>query len=60
MEYTTHLESGFLLLELLMGEEKFTYYASTGKISESKYLLTLYMLEGYSDDLNSLVGQTVC
>jgi len=57
MEYTTHLESGFLLLELIMGEDKCTYYFSTVKIDESnKFLLTLYMLEGYSEELNSLVG----
>jgi hypothetical protein len=30
MDYTTHLDSGFLMLEILFGgEEKYTFYAST-------------------------------
>ncbi len=43
-------------MELVLGEEKFTYYLSTFKIADNKYLLTLYMFDGYSDELNSLVG----
>jgi hypothetical protein len=56
MEHTTHLDSGFLVIEIMFGEDKFTYYLSTEKFNEDKYLLALYMLEGYSEDLNTVVG----
>jgi hypothetical protein len=56
MEHSSHVESGFLLLEIAFDEQnKYTYFGSVEKNSPEKLLLNFYMIEGYPEDLNGLV-----